>query len=296
MGIGNGVFHPADFAILNANVAPRRLGHAYSSHGIGGNLGYALAPVVSFALGTAFGWRFALAGMGAVGLAALAIMLSQRALLVSHPAADSHLHTVKGSAALFLQLPILLCFFYFVCVTIGGLGLQTFIPTVLGSVYGVSLALATSTLTAYLLGGAAGILAGGFLAARTARHDLVAAAGMLLATVVLALVATGVVPSPLLLPLFVLIGFALGSTGPSRDLIVRAATPKGAAGRVYGFVYSGLDLGGIIGPVAFGFLLDHGHPREMLFGVAACYLVAIGTVIRVRRASTRRTALARQVA
>ena len=86
-----------------------------------------------------------------------------------------------------------------------------------------------------------------------------------------------------------LIGFALGSTGPSRDLIVRAATPKGAAGRVYGFVYSGLDLGGIIGPVAFGFLLDHGHPREMLFGVAACYLLAIGTVIRVRRASSRRT-------
>jgi FSR family fosmidomycin resistance protein-like MFS transporter len=296
MGVGNGVFHPSDFAILNANVAPRRLGHAYSSHGIGGNLGYALAPVVSFALGAAFGWRFALAGMGAIGLVALAIMASQRALLVSHRAADSHLHTVKGSAALFLQLPILLCFFYFVFVTIGGLGLQTFIPTVLGSVYGVSLALATSTLTAYLLGSAAGILAGGFLAARTARHDRVAASGMLLAAVVLGVVATGAVPSPLLLPVFVLIGFALGSTGPSRDLIVRAATPKGAAGRVYGFVYSGLDLGGIIGPVAFGFLLDHGHSREMLLGVAACYLLAIGTVIRVRRASSRRTALARQVA
>jgi MFS family permease len=119
---------------------------------------------------------------------------------------------------------------------------------------------------------------------------------MLLAAVVLGVVATGAVPAALLLPVFVLIGFALGSTGPSRDLIVRAATPKGAAGRVYGFVYSGLDLGGIIGPVAFGFLLDHGHPREMLMGVAACYLVAIGTVIRVGRASSRRTALARQVA
>jgi MFS family permease len=296
MGVGNGVFHPADFAILNANVAPRRLGHAYSSHGIGGQLGYALAPVVSFALGTAFGWRFALAGIGAIGLVALAILASRRRLLVSHRATDAHLHTVKGSATLFLQLPILLCFFYFVFVTIGGLGLQTFIPTVLGSVYGVSLALATSTLTAYLLGSAAGILAGGFLAARTARHDRVAASGMLVAALVLGLVATGSVPGPLLLPVFVLIGFALGSTGPSRDLIVRAATPKGAAGRVYGFVYSGLDLGGIIGPAAFGVLLDHGHPREMLFTVAACYLVAIGTVIRVRRASTRRTMLAPEVA
>src|SRR6185436_7941207 len=296
MGIGNGVFHPADFAILNASVAPRRLGHAYSTHGIGGNLGYAMAPVVSFALGSMFGWRAALAGMGMIGLVALGVMASQRALLVSHRATDAHLHTVRGSAALFLQLPIVLCFFYFGFVTIAGLGLQTFIPTVLGSVYGVSLALATSTLTAYLLGGAAGILTGGFLAARTTRHARVAASGMLLAAMVLLVVAMGAVPTALLLPVFVVIGFAMGSTGPSRDLIVRNATPKGAAGRVYGFVYSGLDLGGIIGPVLFGFMLDHGHPQAMLLAVATCYLIAIGTVIQVRTASTRRTAIARQVA
>ena len=296
MGIGNGVFHPADFAILNASVAPRRLGHAYSTHGIGGNLGYALAPVVSFALGSAFGWRAALATMGAVGLVALALLGTQRAILQSHRAADPHLHTVKASTSLFLQTPILLCFFYFVFVTIAGLGLQTFIPTVLGSVYGVSLALATSTLTAYLLGGAAGIFTGGFLAARTSRHDRVAASGMLVAASVLFVVAMGAVPSALLMPVFILIGFAMGATGPSRDLIVRAATPKGAAGRVYGFVYSGLDLGGIIGPVAFGFMLDHGHPQAMLLAVASCYLMAIGTVVQVRTASTRRASIAPEVA
>jgi len=295
MGIGNGVFHPADFAILNANVAPRRLGHAYSAHGVGGNLGYALAPVVSFALGTAFGWRFALAAMGALGFVALGMIATQRALLVSHRAADAHLQTLKGSVALFVQAPIVLCFLYFVFNTIGGIGLQTFIPTVLGSGFDVSLALATSALTAYLLGGTAGILAGGFLAGQTARHDRVAATGLLLGAVVLGVVAAGAVPPPVLLPIFALIGFVLGATGPSRDLIVRSATPKGAAGRVYGFVYSGLDLGGIIGPVAFGFLLDQGHAREVFFGVAACYVLAIGAVFQVRRASSGRAALARQV-
>jgi MFS family permease len=295
MGIGNGVFHPADFAILNASVAPRRLGHAYSSHGIGGNLGYALAPVVSFALGSAFGWRFALAAMGALGIVALGAIVTQRALLVSHRAADAHLQTLKGSAALFLQLPIVLCFLYFVFNTIGGLGLQTFIPTVLELGFDVGLVLATSALTAYLLGGTAGILAGGFLAARTARHDRVAATGMALGAAVLAVVAAAGIAPALLLPVFALIGFALGSTGPSRDLIVRGATPKGAAGRVYGFVYSGLDLGGIIGPVALGVLLDHGHPREVFYAVAACYVVGIGTVFRVRRAASGRAALARQV-
>jgi FSR family fosmidomycin resistance protein-like MFS transporter len=292
MGIGNGVFHPADFAILNANVAPRRLGHAYSSHGIGGNLGYALAPVVSFALGTAFGWRFALAAMGALGFVALGIIAAQRALLRSHLSADAHPHTLKGSIALFAQGPIVLCFLYFVFVTIGGIGLQTFIPTVLGTGFGVGLALATSALTAYLLGGTAGILAGGFLAAHTARHDRVAATGMLLGATTLAFVATGAVAPALLLPVFALVGFALGATGPSRDLIVRGATPKGAAGRVYGFVYSGLDLGGIIGPVLFGLLLDRGHAREVFLGVAACLLFGIGTVFQVRRAASGRTALA----
>lgn len=295
MGIGNGVFHPSDFAILNANVAPWRLGHAYSSHGIGGNLGYALAPVVSFALGSAFGWRFALAAMGALGIVALGVILTQRALLVSHRAADAHQQTLKGSAALFLQLPIILCFLYFVFNTIGGLGLQTFIPTVLELGFDVGLALATSALTAYLLGGTAGILAGGFLAARTARHDWVAATGMALGAAALAVVAATGITLPLLLPVFAFIGFALGSTGPSRDLIVRSATPKGAAGRVYGFVYSGLDLGGIIGPVALGVLLDHGRPREVFFAVAACFMVGIATVFRVRRASSGTTDLARQV-
>jgi MFS family permease len=294
MGIGNGVFHPADFAILNANVATRRLGHAYSSHGIGGNLGYALAPVVSFALGAAFGWRFALAAMGALGLVALGIIATQRALLVSHRAPDAHLQTLKGSTALFLQAPIVLCFLYFAFNTIGGLGLQTFIPTVLELDFGVGLALATTALTAYLLGGTLGILAGGFLAAHTARHDRVAAIGMLTGAALLGVVAAGGVSTPLLLPMFALIGCVLGATGPSRDLIVRGATPKGAAGRVYGFVYSGLDLGGIIGPVAFGFLLDHGLVREVFFAVAACYVIAIGTVFQVRRAASGRNMLARQ--
>ena len=296
MGIGNGVFHPADFAILNANVAPPRLGHAYSSHGIGGNLGYALAPLVSFALGTTFGWRFALAAMGVLGLVALGIIATQRALLVSHRAPDAHLQTLKGSVGLFVQAPIILCFLYFVFNTIGGMGLQTFMPTVLGSGFGVSLALATSALTAYLLGGTAGILAGGFLAARTTRHDRVAAGGLLAGAVLLCIVAAGGISPSLLLPVFALIGCVLGATGPSRDLIVRGATPKGAAGRVYGFVYSGLDLGGIIGPVAFGFLLDHGMAREVFVAVAACFVLGIGTVIQVRRASSGRDALTRQAA
>jgi MFS family permease len=295
MGIGNGVFHPADFAILNANVQQKRLGHAYSMHGIGGNLGYIVAPIVSFALGSTLGWRFALAAMGALGLIALGVIATQRTLLVSHRATDLHLHTVKGSVALLLRAPILLCFAYFVIQTMAGLGIQTFLPTALATGFDVPLLLATSALTAYLSGGLVGILAGGFLAAKTERHDRVAATGLLSAAVLLIGTAASPLPLPLVLPLFATIGFALGVTGPSRDLIVKAATPKGAAGRVYGFVYSGLDLGGTVGPIVFGFMLDHALAHELFYAIAACLLLAIGTVVQLKRTSAGHGAPVRQM-
>ena len=290
MGAGNGVFHPSDFAILNANVAPRRLGHAYSSHGASGNLGYALAPIVSFGLGTSLGWRIALAAMGVLGLVVLGILATQRHLLTSQRAADAHAHTVKGSANLFLQAPIVLCFFYFVFQTMGTIGVQTFVPAALNVGLGIPLVVGTSAVTAYLLGGTAGIVAGGFLAVRASRHDLVAAGGLLLGATLVSFVGTGGVRGGLVLPLFALAGLFVGATGPSRDLIVRNATPKGAAGRVYGFVYSGLDTGAMLGPVWFGMMLDHGFAQQVFYMIAALFVVAIGTVVQVRRAAAPRAA------
>jgi FSR family fosmidomycin resistance protein-like MFS transporter len=290
MGVGNGVFHPADFAILNANVNPKRLGYAYSMHGVGGNLGYALAPIVSFGLGAAFGWRTALVVMGIVGLLVLGMLASQRVHLASQRAHDAATHTLSGSVALFVQPAILLCFGYFIFQTMASVGLQTFLPTGLNVGLAVPLVLATSAVTAYLLGGTAGIVAGGFLAARTTRHDRVAMAGLFGGAALLALVASGAVARPFIVPMFVVIGIVLGATGPSRDLIVRNATPKGAAGRVYGFVYSGLDLGATLGPIWFGLMLDHGLAREMFFVIAALLVVALGTVVNVRRAIPARAA------
>ena len=159
----------------------RRLGHAYSVHGIGGNLGYIVAPIVSFALGSAFGWRFALAAMGAIGLIALGVIATQRALLVSHRATDAHLHTreeQRGAAS---------CTRRSCCASRTsssrrwrGSACRRSCRRTLAPGFDVPLLLATSALTAYLSGGLVGILAGGFLAAKTERHDRVAATGLLL--------------------------------------------------------------------------------------------------------------------
>jgi len=284
MGVGNGVFHPADFAVLNASVDPRRLGHAYSTHGIGGSLGYALAPVVSYGLGSIIGWRHALVVLGAMGLVVLLALATQRRALASRAhGAEVPRQTFAGSIDLFRQPAILLCFTYFAVLTLGTIGIQTFSVTALNAAYGVPVALATSALTAYLLGSTAGILAGGFLAASTRRHDRVAAVGLSAGGVLMLLVGLVATGAAWLVPLFALTGFALGATGPSRDMIVRGATPPGASGRVYGFVYSGLDLGSTVAPVAVGALLDHGDPRLLFTAVAVFLFLAIGTVLQVRR-------------
>jgi MFS family permease len=285
MGAGNGVFHPSDFAVLNANVSPRRLGHAYSLHGIGGNLGYALAPVVSFGIGSAVNWRVALVVMGMAGFAALAVLALERRRLSSHRAPDAHAHSLRGSSAIFLQPAILLCLFYFVFQTTASVGVQTFLPPTLSVGFDVPLVLGTSAVTAYLLGGSAGIATGGFLAVHTTRHDRVAMLGLSIAVLLVVLAASGGTASAAFVPLFAAIGFALGSTSPSRDLIVRNTTPRGATGRVYGFVYSGLDIGAMLGPVWFGAMLDHGLARDVLFVIAALLAVALVTVVNVRRAS-----------
>jgi MFS transporter, FSR family, fosmidomycin resistance protein len=286
MGVGNGVFHPADFAILNARVDARRLGPAYSTHGVGGNLGWALAPLVSYGLGAAYGWRIALLAIGGIGAVVLALLASQRAALDCGHRRGGVTHTLAGSIALFRQPAIVMCFAYFCIYTIGTVGLQTFAPTVLAAAFAIPLAVGTSTLSAYLLGSTAGIVAGGMIATRFRRHDRIAGTGLGVGALLVLLVATWPPAREALVPVFALTGFALGCTGPSRDLIVRGATPPGAAGRVYGFVYSGLDLGGILGPLWFGFLLDHGAARGVLFAVAACLALAIGTVLQVRRVFT----------
>jgi MFS transporter, FSR family, fosmidomycin resistance protein len=283
MGLGNGVFHPADFAVLNANVDPRRLGHAYSTHGIGGSLGYAAAPILSYGIGSAFGWRAAVLTMGAVGVVALAALAMQKGAFRSRPHSGGTPAARPPSIALFTQTPILLCFAYFCVLTLATTGIQTFAGTVLNAAYAIPIGVATSALAAYLLGNMAGILAGGFLAARTGHHDRVAAGGLAIGATLMFFVAAAPAAASLAVPLFALIGFVLGATAPSRDMIVRNATPAGASGRVYGFVYSGFDMGATVAPLAIGTLLDHGMPRAVFVAIALCMLLAIGTVLQVRR-------------
>lgn len=177
--------------------------------------------------------------------------------------------------------PVMLCFLYFAVYAAGLVGLQSFSVTAMTVQYGVTAALASGALTAYMIGSAAGIFAGGFIAARAARHDLVAAGGLALGAFWVFLIASGSVPGATLPVMLALAGFCVGATGPSRDLIVRASTPPGATGRVYGFVYSGLDFGSLATPVFYGWLMDHNLPQGVFYAVFALTSLAILTVLQL---------------
>jgi FSR family fosmidomycin resistance protein-like MFS transporter len=292
MGLGNSVFHPADFSILNARVGPARLGYAYSAHGIAGSLGYASAPIFSGSLGALFGWHVALYAAAGVGFCMLVLLLLNWRRL-HMPEAPGKRPEGSTDWGILFAAPVVMCFLYFAIYTAGLSGLQSFSVAAMTVQYGVTAALASSALTAYMVGSAFGIFAGGFIATRVARHDLVAAGGLAGAAFWIFLTATGAMPGAALPVLLGLAGFCAGATGPSRDMIVRASTPPGATGRVYGFVYSGLDVGSMSMPVFYGWLMDHDLPHGVFYAAATFNVLAMLTVLQLpgrrRAAVTQRT-------
>jgi len=290
-GIGNGVFHPVDYTLLNRKVSAPRLGHAYSVHGITGSLGWALAPAMMAGLAFAFSWRVALAGAGALAFAVLLVLILNRdklALKVAHPAGGA---AAAGGGLDFLKIPaVWMCFAFFFWFAIVLSVVQAFAPEAARQLHGVPAALVAMCLTIYMVCSAGGMVLGGFLAADPSRCERIVGAGMGLAAVVALTLALGSLSAWMVPVLFGVMGFAAGIAGPSRDLLVKRSTPDNASGRVYGVVYAGLDIGQAVSPLIFGVLMDHGQYRGVLLGLALAQSVLIASAFNVRR--VRRTTLA----
>lgn len=289
-GLGNSVFHPSDYAIMTHTVSPTRMARAYGVHTLSGNIGWTLAPVTVLALASVAGWRGALAIVGLAGIAIVFLLASQSGVLSG---ASSPRRAVRAAApsprgvsylTLLASPPILLCFAYFVLLAVALSGNQTFMPSALHQIYGTSLGTANAALSAYLLAGSLGILAGGVAADRTLRHEGIVALGLLSAAALLLIVGFVALPDPALVAVVALAGFASGTTMPSRDMLVRGATPAGSTGKVFGFVYSGLDLGSAVTPPVLGVFIDYGAPRLVFVFAAAALALTIATAIGLGKA------------
>jgi MFS transporter, FSR family, fosmidomycin resistance protein len=287
-GLGNSIFHPADFTLLNQRVSQPRLGHAFSIHGVSGNVGWAIAPIFMAGVTSAFGWHIAGFGAAAIGLAIFTTLcLRRHALadtdgLMTSRAASGDAGERLGQFAFLASGAVWLSFAFFLFTTMAFGILQNFAPAILSHVYGVSLIVASSGLTAYLVGSGTGMLSAGFLRDRA---DRMVTPALGFAALMAAVLASGEMPTIALWPLMVGLGFGVGFAGPGRDLLVRRAATsrfgRSSFGRVYGFVYSGLDTGQALSPLVFGPVLDAGRFRQPLIAIVLLQLAALFTALRV---------------
>jgi MFS transporter, FSR family, fosmidomycin resistance protein len=281
-GIGNSVFHPADYSMLNASVSRAWMGRAYSVHSIGGYLGFALAPVSVTLLAGPLGWRMAVGTVGAIGIViGILLFLWHSDEDCIEEAASSTKTTASGLGATILLRPqILLSFFFFVVLAMGLIGLQSFATTSLISGWSMSLETAGVVLSVFVFAAPVGILIGGYVAdhmpsPHTTAGIAFASAGLCIASVPI-LNLSGLAISGAFLAAGLLFGFGL----PSRDMFIRSMTPDGASGRVFGFIYGGLDTGAAITPILFGLFVDNDKSRWVLLA-AGFFIISAALVCKI---------------
>ena len=283
-GLGNAVFHPADYTLLNQRVSTARLAHGFALHGISGNLGWAAAPLFLGGVAAASSWRSAVLLSAIIPCVMLLLIFFNRACLRTGPGAPKTVGPAREGNFAFLRLPtVWMCFGFFLLSSIALGGIQSFAAASLVALYQVSLASAATAYTAYMLASAGGMLAGGFIAARQreGNHDRTVVIAFALAAGLALLLALAVVPGAMVIPLMGAVGLASGVAAPSRDLLIRSAAPANASGRVFGVVYSGLDSGLAVGPLLFGALMDAHHPSWVFICIGLFQALSIATAVGV---------------
>lgn len=289
-GVANGVYHPSDYALLSRGMSPDRMGRAFSIHTFAGFLGNALAPLALVWVAVAFGLRPAFALSAGIGLAVLAVLAVRGAPPLPAPARGPARKTGAPPSAGFSRqaiasIMVLTLFFLLLALSTGAI--ERFLVSALVQGFEVPLPTANLALTAFLFASAFGVLAGGVLADRTRRHGVVGAAVFGLAAVLIVAVVLLPLPGHALIATLGLAGFLTGCIAPSRDMLVRAASPAGSEGRVFGIVSTGFSVGGVAGPVLYGYLLDGGMAAGVLWAsagfMALTCLIALGQEAGMRR-------------
>jgi len=273
-GVGNSVIHPADYAILSGSVGRAWLGRSFAFHTFVGHIGFAAAPPATAALMLLFGWRGALIFVGLLGLPVVATILWQSRILVDQARRPQRrAETALSGTGLLFSRSVLMFFAFFMVSSMAGAGIQSWLITILHQVHGLDVAAASSALTGYLVGMTGGVLVGGWVADRTDRHlPFVVILTIGSAALLLLIGVVSLAELPTIAVLFAA-GIMIGASRTPRDVMVKDAAPPGQIGKVFGFVSSGMSLGGAIMPVPYGMIIDAGRP-DLVLGVVAALLLA----------------------
>jgi MFS family permease len=275
LGVANTVYHPADYSILSAAIEGRRIGKAFSVHTFAGYLGFGVTPAMVLAAVSIWGWNggFLVAAVLSFGAAILLMVTGSVLPRVPRKAATTAKATeTKVGWELLLSPPVLRNLLFFFCLAMANGGIQTFAVVSLGAIHGTSAEVANIGLSGFLLFSAAGVLLGGIIADRTPHHERVAAIGFACTSTMAVLLGWVDMPAAVLIFVMSLGGLLNGMIQPSRDMMVRAVTPPGSFGKVFGFVTTGFNLGGMVAPLAFAWLMDHGRP-QMIYAIVVVFIL-----------------------
>ena len=289
IGVGSSTFHPADYSILNASISGGKIGRAFSLHTFSGQLGTATAPVIIIFLATLFDWRTALVLVGLVGIAVMGVLATQwnriqddgetarKRTASSMPGRGPQ--TFRGNIGILLSKPMLIFLAFYSMTSLASGGLQAFTVVALVSLHDTPLAAASGALTGYLFASAIGVLLGGAIADRTTRHDIQAALAFIAGALIMLVVGGASLHFTAVVFALTLAGLTQGMIRPARDMMVRAAVPKGAIGRAFGFVSAGASVGGALSPVLFGWVIDLGKPEWVFYLLAIIMVLSIATAM-----------------
>lgn len=286
-GLANSVFHPADYVILNASVDGRRIGRAFSFHTAAGVAGDALGPVCVLLLSGWLGWRYGLLACAVPGLMVAALLWWRASDLRAKVTAGTAVHDNGGGLALLLSAPVVTGLLFFTGLALMTRGVHGFSVSALDSGYGVGIEQAGVVLAAYLFASPVGVLIGGWLADRTTHHDRVVVVSLSLVAALMFVTAALMPPLPVVATLFAIAGLLAGLVSPSRDMLIRSVTPSGQMGKVFGFVATGFNIGGMLGPPLYGHLLDNNSPQAVFWLVGVFALLTVPCVLWTRRMARR---------
>ena len=279
-GLGNAPFHPVDFTILNRRISSERLGHAYAAHGISGNLGWAASPILAVIAAASGSWRIACLSAAVWAVVVIALLFWKRDALDEQVLTTEN--TRKSAAAVqehplaFLKLPaVWLCFAFFFWTTCALTAIQSFAAPALERLYQMPLTLAASVVTGFMLCSAAGMVLGGFIVGRVRRMELTIGVCLMASALLMVVVGLALTSGVVGLVIAAVSGFGIGIAGPSRDMLIKTATPPGATGRVYGMVYSGLDLGSSVAAPVWGAMMDGHWYSGIFYGSAVALVISV---------------------
>jgi MFS family permease len=284
VGFGNSLWHPSAMPTL-ARRFPERKGLVLSLHGMGGNVGDALAPIAIGALLTVVSWRQGVMLNVVPGLLMSLLLLGfLRALSVdSSPKPNGGEGRVQSLREYFRGVPPLLRNRNLILLTTSSAfrsmtqnALLTFLPVYLAYEMGYSPVWVGGGMFALQAAGFAASPVAGHLSDRMGRRGVLISSMLMSAAVLVFMAAAG--KSPAFIAFVAVLGFFLYAIRPVMQAWLLETTPKNMGGTSIGILFAAQALGSSVAPLIGGLIADR-YGLTATFGFLACTIVAANLFI-----------------